>query len=305
MGGPPGAAPALTQPLPISSSGLPGVQERSQALHQDAARSAPRPGAGDRPRGWVLGLGVMGGRVGAGGRISPRQGNGLLSAGIVAVFESHRAKGITDMYSLHSWCGMAAFVLYLVQVRAGEPRHPWVGGGGTQGQGPQHPLTPLRPAVAPGVRFLPGPRRVLLAAQPLQAPAHLRRHRPLCPLHRHLLAGHHRDAALQHQVGERLGGGRINTSPQSPQKCCSSPSPAGQSLAPAWAEVLWLCSPPRVSVLLLLSHFQMMLHGGRILLSFFFAPGGECSKCCRLAAASCLQNPLGSLAGGHGDVPVP
>ncbi|XP_032058788.1 cytochrome b561 [Aythya fuligula] len=35
--------------------------------------------------------------------------------GIVAVFKSHHAKGITDMYSLHSWCGMAAFVLYLVQ----------------------------------------------------------------------------------------------------------------------------------------------------------------------------------------------
>ncbi|XP_014811977.1 PREDICTED: cytochrome b561 [Calidris pugnax] len=35
--------------------------------------------------------------------------------GIVAVFESHRAKGIPNMYSLHSWCGMAAFVLYLLQ----------------------------------------------------------------------------------------------------------------------------------------------------------------------------------------------
>ncbi|KAM6042866.1 transmembrane ascorbate-dependent reductase CYB561 isoform 2-T3 [Theristicus caerulescens] len=35
--------------------------------------------------------------------------------GIVAVFESHRTKGTPDMYSLHSWCGMAAFVLYLLQ----------------------------------------------------------------------------------------------------------------------------------------------------------------------------------------------
>ncbi|NXQ50741.1 CY561 protein, partial [Catharus fuscescens] len=35
--------------------------------------------------------------------------------GIIAVFESHRTKGIPDMYSLHSWCGMATFVLYLLQ----------------------------------------------------------------------------------------------------------------------------------------------------------------------------------------------
>ncbi|KAM9520435.1 transmembrane ascorbate-dependent reductase CYB561 isoform 2-T2 [Guaruba guarouba] len=39
----------------------------------------------------------------------------LQGDGIIAVFESHRAKGIPDMYSLHSWCGMAAFVLYLLQ----------------------------------------------------------------------------------------------------------------------------------------------------------------------------------------------
>ncbi|NXT12076.1 CY561 protein, partial [Prunella fulvescens] len=42
-------------------------------------------------------------------------GDGLFSAGIIAVFESHRTKGIPDMYSLHSWCGMATFVLYLLQ----------------------------------------------------------------------------------------------------------------------------------------------------------------------------------------------
>ncbi|XP_065555159.1 transmembrane ascorbate-dependent reductase CYB561 isoform X2 [Lathamus discolor] len=39
----------------------------------------------------------------------------LQGDGIIAVFESHRAKGIPNMYSLHSWCGMAAFVLYLLQ----------------------------------------------------------------------------------------------------------------------------------------------------------------------------------------------
>lgn len=45
-------------------------------------------------------------------------------------------------------------------------------------------------------------------------------------------------------VNDLGGGGLIPPPPQSPQKCCSSPSPAGQSLAPAWAEVLWLWSPP-------------------------------------------------------------
>ncbi|XP_010178545.1 PREDICTED: cytochrome b561, partial [Mesitornis unicolor] len=45
----------------------------------------------------------------------PKSDNGLLSAGVVAVFESHGSRGIPHMYSLHSWCGMAAFVLYLLQ----------------------------------------------------------------------------------------------------------------------------------------------------------------------------------------------
>ncbi|XP_064329036.1 transmembrane ascorbate-dependent reductase CYB561 isoform X3 [Phalacrocorax carbo] len=39
----------------------------------------------------------------------------LQGDGIIAVFESHRTKSIPNMYSLHSWCGMAAFVLYLLQ----------------------------------------------------------------------------------------------------------------------------------------------------------------------------------------------
>ncbi|XP_017292271.1 cytochrome b561 [Kryptolebias marmoratus] len=35
--------------------------------------------------------------------------------GIVAVFDFHRAAKIPDMYSLHSWCGMATLVLFCVQ----------------------------------------------------------------------------------------------------------------------------------------------------------------------------------------------
>uniref|UniRef100_A0A8D0H461 Transmembrane ascorbate-dependent reductase CYB561 n=1 Tax=Sphenodon punctatus TaxID=8508 RepID=A0A8D0H461_SPHPU len=35
--------------------------------------------------------------------------------GLIAVFEYHRKQGYPDMYSLHSWCGIAAFSLYFVQ----------------------------------------------------------------------------------------------------------------------------------------------------------------------------------------------
>lgn len=35
--------------------------------------------------------------------------------GIVAVFDFHRAAKIPDMYSLHSWCGMATLVLFCIQ----------------------------------------------------------------------------------------------------------------------------------------------------------------------------------------------
>ncbi|NWZ54996.1 CY561 protein, partial [Haliaeetus albicilla] len=71
--------------------------------------------------------------------------------GIVAVFESHRTKGIPDMYSLHSWCGMAAFVLYLLQVRAGEP----LGGEGTL-QPPRNIPTPPQWLLGFGFFLLPG-----------------------------------------------------------------------------------------------------------------------------------------------------
>ena len=36
--------------------------------------------------------------------------------GFAAVFDFHRAAKIPDMYSLHSWCGMATLVLFCVQV---------------------------------------------------------------------------------------------------------------------------------------------------------------------------------------------
>ncbi|NXE25144.1 CY561 protein, partial [Ardeotis kori] len=66
--------------------------------------------------------------------------------GIIAVFEFHRSKGIPDMYSLHSWCGMAAFVLYLLQVRAGEPP-----GAGRDPRAPRN--TPVPPQWLLGCAF--------------------------------------------------------------------------------------------------------------------------------------------------------
>ncbi|KAM4535820.1 transmembrane ascorbate-dependent reductase CYB561 isoform 2-T3 [Fundulus diaphanus] len=35
--------------------------------------------------------------------------------GVVAVFDFHRAAKIPDMYSLHSWCGMATLILFCLQ----------------------------------------------------------------------------------------------------------------------------------------------------------------------------------------------
>ncbi|XP_034046893.1 cytochrome b561 [Thalassophryne amazonica] len=39
--------------------------------------------------------------------------------GLVAVFDFHRVAKIPDMYSLHSWCGMATFYLILLAVGVG------------------------------------------------------------------------------------------------------------------------------------------------------------------------------------------
>ncbi|XP_005402282.2 PREDICTED: cytochrome b561 [Chinchilla lanigera] len=35
--------------------------------------------------------------------------------GLVAVFDYHRKMGYADLYSLHSWCGILVFALYIVQ----------------------------------------------------------------------------------------------------------------------------------------------------------------------------------------------
>lgn len=101
------------------------------SLHQLSwctGRSGTRPGAPPKRcthccTAWRCSLRSLVGAVGGGNEWGPHpSADGLLSAGLVAVFESHRDKGIANMYSLHSWCGMAAFVLYLLQVSARSPR---------------------------------------------------------------------------------------------------------------------------------------------------------------------------------------
>lgn len=55
------------------------------------------------------------------------------------------------MYSLHSWCGMAAFVLYLLQVRAGETL-----GGERDPAAPHNIPTPPQWLLGFGFFLLPG-----------------------------------------------------------------------------------------------------------------------------------------------------
>lgn len=56
-----GHCPTAHCPLSISSPGVPGVQERGQALHQSAARTAARPGAAHCALWWVLWVGATNG----------------------------------------------------------------------------------------------------------------------------------------------------------------------------------------------------------------------------------------------------
>lgn len=40
----------------------------------------------------------------------------LAIVSLVAVFENRRARNLTNMYSLHSWIGLTAVILYVLQV---------------------------------------------------------------------------------------------------------------------------------------------------------------------------------------------
>lgn len=54
------------------------------------------------------------------------------------MFDYHRKKGYADLYSLHSWCGILAFVLYVVQVSPSRPTAVGEAGGrASQGWGGQ------------------------------------------------------------------------------------------------------------------------------------------------------------------------
>lgn len=107
------APPRPSSPVPAAPAGTPGA-------------GSHRAGTGSRKsqRVWFP-LGPLPGSL-PGSRVLTRP---LCGAGLVAVFDSHRQKGSSDLYSLHSWAGLLVFVLYLVQVTL-RP-HGAGGGGGT------------------------------------------------------------------------------------------------------------------------------------------------------------------------------
>lgn len=45
--------------------------------------------------------------------------------GLHAAFKFHDRRGITDMYSLHSWIGISTFSLYCLQVHTLVSSHNW------------------------------------------------------------------------------------------------------------------------------------------------------------------------------------
>uniref|UniRef100_A0A8C3KKS2 Transmembrane ascorbate-dependent reductase CYB561 n=1 Tax=Calidris pygmaea TaxID=425635 RepID=A0A8C3KKS2_9CHAR len=138
---PPPPPPAAFKPVPPTRSCSRAGSERDKTVTNEAGKMLQgQPHLGAAPLGdWEGGLGTPS-LHGCSSALSPAallvyrvfrheakrstkalhallHGLALVIAlvGIVAVFESHRAKGIPNMYSLHSWCGMAAFVLYLLQ----------------------------------------------------------------------------------------------------------------------------------------------------------------------------------------------
>lgn len=92
---------------------------------REAAAQLPSPlplEAGTRPpRSWDQSPQVLASRGSLGSPppslpVSPVLTRPPPRPGLVAVFDYHRKKGIADLYSLHSWCGILVFVLFLAQV---------------------------------------------------------------------------------------------------------------------------------------------------------------------------------------------
>lgn len=99
--------------LPPCLPGVPGIGCRDGSPEVPASQVSPgSPGPLPSPTG-------------------PPSRHACLRPGLVAVFDYHRKKGYADLYSLHSWCGILAFVLYVVQVSPSRPT-----AGGEQRAGP-------------------------------------------------------------------------------------------------------------------------------------------------------------------------
>ena len=46
----------------------------------------------------------------------------VASVGLAAVFDFHTVDGVPNLYSLHSWIGMAVTIFYFIQVGFNEPK---------------------------------------------------------------------------------------------------------------------------------------------------------------------------------------
>lgn len=111
---------------PPSHPGLQSFSERAEEKHKDSSRHHSPARPDHQHRRWECGT------EGCACMCTCTKKKKLptlilifffLHAGFAAVFEFHKAAKIPDMYSLHSWCGMATLVLFCIQVHTHTHTH--------------------------------------------------------------------------------------------------------------------------------------------------------------------------------------